>query len=292
VQEKENDLIAKVWATRFDFNAPIREEDAILTRTNWEDGKTYKVAGYGQIFAVVGEQKSGKTFVLRHMVASALAKGNPFLSFSLRLRPMQNIVFFDTEQSEYFFKYTQRDMQELAGVCNPAGYYAFHLRQFTRSERVAALRRIVEQIGNVGLIVIDGIVDLCDDFMDSKASISTVQELMTLSDTTGALILTVLHLTKQNGFLRGALGTELQNKADGVIEVSQEKESGWYKVKCRETRFAPWPVMTFTRDPQTGRAIRPDNEVKQYFAPDTPAPALRSAMVDAQRKQNDDDSPF
>jgi len=290
-QEKENDLIAKVWATRFDFNAPIREEDAILTRTSWEDDKTYKVAGYGQIFAIVGEQKSGKTFVLRHMVASAMAKGSPFLSFSLRLRPMQNIVFFDTEQSEYFFKYTQRDMQELAGVCNPAGYYAFHLRQFTRSERVTALRRIVDQIGNVGLIIIDGIVDLCDDFMESKPSITTVQELMTLSDQTGALILTVLHLTKQNGFLRGALGTELQNKADGVIEVSQEKESGWYKVKCRETRFAPWPVMTFTRDPQTGRAIRPDNEVKQSFAPSVPTPALTSAMVEAQPGK-DDEIPF
>jgi len=291
VQEKENDLIAKVWATRFDFNAPIREEDAILTRTSWEDDKTYKVAGYGQIGVIVGEQKSGKTFVLRHMVASALAKGSPFLSFSLRLRPMQNIVFFDTEQSEYFFKYTQRDMQELAGVCNPAGYYAFHLRQFTRSERVTALRRIVEQIGNVGLIVIDGIVDLCEDFLDSKASVNTVQELMTLSDTTGALILTVLHVTKQNGFMRGHLGTELQNKCDLAIEVSQEKESGWYKVKCRETRFAPWPVMTFTRDTQTGRAIRPDNEVKQSFAPDIPAPALTSAMVEAQPGK-DDNIPF
>jgi hypothetical protein len=292
VQEKENDLIAKVWATRFDFNAPIREDDAILTRTSWEDDKTYKVAGYGQIGVIVGEQKSGKTFVLRHMVASALAKGSPFLSFSLRLRPMQNIVFFDTEQSEYFFKYTQRDMQELAGVCNPAGYYAFHLRQFTRSERVTALRRIVEQIGNVGLIVIDGIVDLCEDFLDSKASINTVQELMTLSDTTGALILTVLHVTKQNGFMRGHLGTELQNKCDLAIEVSQEKESGWYKVKCRETRFAPWPVMTFTRDPQTGRAIRPDNEVKQSFAPSAPATALTSAMVEAQPGKDDIDIPF
>jgi len=291
VQEKENDLIAKVWATRFDFNAPIREEDAILTRTSWEDDKTYKVGGYGQIGFIVGEQKSGKTFVLRHMVASALAKGSPFLSFSLRLRPMQNIIFFDTEQSEYFFKYTQRDMQELAGVCNPPNYYAFHLRRFTKAERVSVLRKIVDQIGNVGLIVIDGIVDLCEDIMDYKTSSDTIQDLMTLTDETKALVLTVLHLTKQNGFMRGHIGTEGQNRCDFAMEVSQEKESGWYKVKCRETRFAPWPVMTFTRDPQTGRAIRPDNEVKQSFEPDVSSLAPASAMANHAPK-NDEDIPW
>jgi archaellum biogenesis ATPase FlaH len=251
-KEQEDELMKKVWATKFDYNAPITEADAILGR--WVDGNPYKVGGYGQIGVIVGEQKSGKTFVLRHIVASALAQGRQMLTFSLKLRPFQNIVFFDTEQSEFFFKLTQKDMQDLAGVCNPAGYYAFHLRKFTKSERLTALKKIIEEIGNVGLIVIDGVVDLCPDYMDNKASDATVQELMTLSDQTKALVLTVLHVTKQNGFMRGHLGTELQNKCDFAMTVEQEKDSGVYRVKCRESRFAPYPPLTFTRDPETGRA--------------------------------------
>jgi archaellum biogenesis ATPase FlaH len=289
-QQQEDDLMTRVWATKFDYNAPITEEDAILGR--WDSGNPYKVGGYGQIGVIVGEQKSGKTFVLRHLVASALAGGRQMLTFSLKLRPMQNILFFDTEQSEFFFKLTQKDMQDLAGVCNPAGYYAFHLRKFSRSERLTALKKIVEQVGNVGLIVIDGVVDLCADYMDNKHSADTVQELMTLSDETKALVLTVLHVTKQNGFMRGHLGTELQNKCDFAIQVEQEKDSGTYKVRCRETRFAPWPPLTFTRDPHTGRARLEGVQVDDdWNTPPTPAPAHSAAMV-AARPGRDEEPPF
>jgi len=289
-QEKEDDLMKRVWATKFDYNAPITEEDAILGR--WEKGNPYKVGGYGQIGVIVGEQKSGKTFVLRHLVASALAGGRQMLTFSLKLRPMQNILFFDTEQSEFFFKLTQKDMQDLAGVCNPAGYYAFHLRKFGKADRLTALKNIAEQIGNVGLIIIDGVVDLCPDFMDSKHSEQTVQELMTLSDETKAMVLTVLHVTKKDGFMRGHLGTELQNKCDFAFTVEQEKDSGRYKVKCRESRFAPWPPLTFTRDPHTGRArlegVRADDD---WNTPPVPPPAHSAAMV-AARPGREDDVPF
>lgn len=298
-EEKVNDLLTQVWATRFDFFAPIKEEDAILMHHNYAKDKTYKVAGYGQICVVVGAEKSGKTFLLRHIIASALAGGNPFLNFSLKLKPGQNILYFDTEQSEYFFKFTQREIQELAGVQNPVNYYAFHLRRFSKSERLQALKAIVEQIPNIGCIVVDGIVDLCHDFMDAKHSEDTVQELLTISDVTKALVIPVLHLTKKDGFMRGHLGTALQNKVDCGLEVHRDSEGEYYTVKSRLSRFAPFMPFDFRRDPETGRAIRDSREVsynnqptaQDIFAPSAPIPALSGAMV-AGRPDDKEEIPF
>ncbi|MDV7401055.1 hypothetical protein RZS08_57085, partial [Arthrospira platensis SPKY1] len=107
-------------------------------------------------------------------------------------------------------------------MTEPANYYAFHLRKWSVAERIIALRKLIDQIPNLGLIVIDGAVDLCPDMMDYDKSTKTVQELMSLCEKTGAMVLTVLHLTKMSNEMRGHLGTELGNKCDFSIAVEKD----------------------------------------------------------------------
>ncbi len=48
--------------------------------------------------------------------------------------------------------------------------------------------------------------------------------------------------------MRGHLGTALQNKYDFGIEVKRDADNNTFDVKCRESRFAPFPGFTFLRD--------------------------------------------
>jgi hypothetical protein len=239
-------LIAFVKSTRFDILAPIREEEATLTLDN--EGRTWKLGGFGMIGAVVGPQKAGKSAVVSCIVASALADAEKKLGFSMEMRG-KRIAFFDTEQSAYFYQKTQERIHHMAGVYRNVDYYeAYHLRRLNVMDRIRAVGAIVAGRKDLGLVVIDGLVDLCANFNDETASARTMEHLMRWSDETGALFLTVLHLTKSDGFMRGHLGTALQNKYDFGIEVLRDRNTNIFDVKCRETRFAPFPGFSFLRD--------------------------------------------
>jgi len=261
------DLAGRVIATRFDYREPINEESAVLTVE--VGGKKYKVAGEGMLGTIVGEQKSGKSLLTQCLTATALAGGSPRLGFSMDLPG--SFEYYDTEQSSFFYKLSQRRIHQMAGVFdNTSRYSAYHLRGFMRRERVAAIDYMLKG-RKLSLLVIDGVVDLCDDFMDARASEATIEKLLQWSSDTGALLIVVLHLTKGQGFMRGHLGTALQNKCDFAVEVQKDRDMGEFKVVSRESRFAPFPPFSFTRDDQGFPAI---DEISNSF------PARRKATIE------------
>lgn len=287
-KEQENEFMKQVWATRYTYG-PVQTEQAIFTHSNWsQNGKTFNIGGMGMLGAISGRKKSGKTFVMLHIVASAIAGGVKKLGFSVRLPAGKNILFVDTEQSRFFFELTQHDMYDLAGVKTPEHYFAFHLRKWSVSERLTALKRLIDEIPNLGMIVIDGIVDLCPDMMDYDKSSKTVQELMTICEQTGALVLTVLHLTKQGAEMRGHLGTELGNKCDFSITVEKDAAENWFAVKSVDSRFSPFPSFQFIRDSDTGKAIYDETNDTQP----QPITGISPAMVAASVGNPEYDIPF
>jgi hypothetical protein len=241
----ESNLLAYLKTTRFSIHAPIKEEAATLT---WTDGsRDYKIGGEGMIGALVGEQKSGKTLVSSSIIASMLG-GKPQLGFSM-LNSGKRKIFFDTEQPEYFYKLTQQRIYKMARMHDDVGSYeTYNLRRLSIPQRIEAIELILSQPGEIEFVCLDGLVDICPDFMDAKISQATVEYLMRWSDKHRAMILTVLHLTKSGGFIRGHLGTALQNKCDFALEVLNDKDTGIYTVKRRESRFAPFPSFDFQRD--------------------------------------------
>lgn len=294
VKAQEDALIAFVRSTRFDIHAPITEEAATLTVMPPDSGIVYKVGGRSMIGAIVGEQKSGKSFVCQNIVASALNGGYQAAHFSHKLDTSERILYFDTEQSEYFYKRSQARIYEIAGLSeNPVRYEAYHLRRLPVDQRLKAVDYFIRNGQKPAFIVIDGLVDLCRDFNSEKESAETMEYLMRWTDETGALLITVLHLTKGNGFMRGHLGTALQNKCDFSIEVAQDKDwPGAFSVKSRDSRFTPFPKFSFLRDPKTGLAIGASSgqfpttppPVQDYTAPGN---EFAAARVD-----EDQDLPF
>jgi len=291
VVETPDALWEFLLSNKYDINAPV--EEAIIDLRVTTGGKSYNVCPRGGICAIVGAQKSGKTLITSAIIASALGATNP-LGISFTPGPGR-IIFFDTEQPKYFFQLTQRRVYQMAGVkSNPPNYEAYNLRRLSVADRIKAIDMVLSQPGKVAAIVIDGIVDICNNFNDEKASADTIQRLMSWSDHLGATLFPILHLTKADGFMRGHLGTALQNKADAAFEVVLDQQEGRHTVKHREARFARFPSFDFYRD-SDGLPYIDQPTIINSDGPEVEpvhAQAYNPIITSVSKINNDDDIPF
>jgi len=78
---------------------------------------------------------------------------------------------------------------------------------------------VIKNTQNVGLVIIDGIKDVVNSINDESEATKTATKLMEWSANYNLHIITVLHQNKNDENSRGHLGTELENKAESVINV-------------------------------------------------------------------------
>ena len=87
------------------------------------------------------------------------------------------------------------------------------------------MRKIEEAIydlDDLGLVVIDGIRDLAHDINSPGEATDLITKLMQWTDERRIHIHTVLHLNKGDDNTRGHLGTELNNKAETVLQITKD----------------------------------------------------------------------
>ena len=79
---------------------------------------------------------------------------------------------------------------------------------------------------DVGLLIIDGIRDLMYDINSPSESTDLINLLMRWSSGYNLHIHTVLHLNKGDDNTRGHIGTELNNKAETVLQITKSTQDG------------------------------------------------------------------
>ena len=98
-----------------------------------------------------------------------------------------------------------------------------HLRAIADpNERREIIRYAIYHTPNVGLVVIDGIRDLMLDINNSTEATKLVGDLMQWTSEQNIHIQTVLHLNKGDDNARGHIGTELNNKAETVLQITRD----------------------------------------------------------------------
>ena len=98
------------------------------------------------------------------------------------------------------------------------------------------------------IVFIDGVRDLLQDFNSLEQSNDLIQWLLSLTAEHGCTIVSVLHQnkSKDDGNMRGHLGTELLNKLTDCFEVS--KKDGKFLVSCTDSRNVPCADLAFSID--------------------------------------------
>ena len=100
------------------------------------------------------------------------------------------------------------------------------LREQTPDMRKRIIEYMLENMPEVGLLIIDGIRDLMYDINSPSESTDLINLLMRWSSGYNLHIHTVLHLNKGDDNTRGHIGTELNNKAETVLQITKSTQDG------------------------------------------------------------------
>lgn len=209
------------------------------------DGIT--IATLGNFSASTGKPKSKKTFNVSAIVASALS-GKEVLRYKATLpKEKHKVLYVDTEQSKCHCHKVLERILKLAGMptnCENDRMEFFMLREYSPKQRRQIINLALESDGDIGLVVIDGIRDLMYDINSPSESVELINDLMRWSSMHDLHIHTVLHLNKGDDNTRGHIGTELNNKAETVLQITKSPfDSSISQVKAmhiREREFTPF----------------------------------------------------
>lgn len=191
----------------------------------------------GELVALTGKAKSGKTFVCSMLMALAVRPQLLGLS-RLHDEPL-SVVWIDTEQSEdSTHEILCHRIGSLIGAPIPDDqFFVYNLRRDNWQDRLhwAQLCIVHDQ---PDLVIFDGIRDVVGDINNYTEAQTVLDKLLSLASWSGACIVCVLHQNKslEDKTLRGALGTELQNKSYETYECQKDPETRMFTLKQTATR--------------------------------------------------------
>lgn len=192
----------------------------------WVNGST--IGTLGNFSASTGKAKSKKTFNISAIVAAAL-RNSEVLQYSAYLpQEKRKILYVDTEQSFYHCHKVLKRIMRLAGCDieqNSKDFLFIVLREHTPERRREIIGETLRRVKGIGLVIIDGIRDLMYDINSPSESAEIINLLMRWSSEYNLHIHTVLHLNKGDDNTRGHIGTELNNKAETVLQVTKSTQN-------------------------------------------------------------------
>ena len=192
-------------------------------------GNTYPTpfGTYGNFSAIVGPSKSKKTFLKSLLLSRYLGGNSNIFSTSIKGHNKNKIVVdIDTEQSLWHSQNVFKRVSEMVG--STENYKPYSLRSLGHTERLELIEFLIyesEFRNDIGVIAIDGIADLIQDFNNLVECEMVVQKLMKWTSERNIHIITIIHQNSTTSKATGHLGSFILKKAETVCNVKNVEES-------------------------------------------------------------------
>ena len=191
----------------------------------------------GELVALTGKAKSGKTYVCSILMALAVKRQLMGLQ-RLQDEPMK-VVWIDTEQSPdstqeiLCIRIATLIEQEIP----ENQYFVYNLRPDNWQDRLSL---VITCIGlhQPDLVIFDGIRDVVGDINNYQEAQTVLEKMLSIASFYNCCIVCVLHQNKslEDKTLRGALGTELQNKSFETYECQKDPDTHIFTLRQIATR--------------------------------------------------------
>ena len=220
---------------------------------NTKDGlQSYRtpIATYGNFSFVQAPPKVGKSYLMSLLSTVYLNDNAGTRGGDLKgHREGKEVIHFDTEQGKFHASKVFKRPYEITGKPYD-GYHTFALRQFSPRDRLAFIEwYLSEKVDNVGLVIIDGVADLCNDVNNIEESNLVVQKIMQLTALYNCHIMTVIHSNFGSDKPTGHLGSFLEKKTETQIELKKnELIEGQVTVSCKRSRGRSFETFDFKID--------------------------------------------
>lgn len=205
---------------------------------------------YGDFSCIVGASKSKKTFFKSMIEAGYIGGNSNIYNPSIKGHNSQGkfVVSFDTEQSEYHVQRVQRRVLELVGA-NYELYKTFSLRAYSPKERFDFIDWVIFESDfkdNIGLMSIDGYVDLVTDFNSLEQSTGLTEKLLQWTAKGKMHCTGILHKNFGTAKPVGHVGSSVLKKAETVVFVEAQEDKTL--VKCEYSRNQSFSDILFQVD--------------------------------------------
>ena len=205
---------------------------------------------YGDFSCIVGASKSKKTFFKSMIEAGYIGGKSNIYNPSIKGHDSQDkfVISFDTEQSQYHTQRVQRRVLELVGA-NYDLYKTFSLRAYSPKERFDFIDWIVFESdfkNNIGLMSIDGYVDLVTDFNSLEQSTGLTEKLLQWTAKGKMHCTGILHKNFGTAKPVGHVGSSVLKKAETVVFIEKDEERTI--AKCEYSRNQSFEDITFQVD--------------------------------------------
>lgn len=258
-------------------------------------GNEYPIpfGSYGDFSCIVGSSKSRKTFLKSAFEASYIGGHSNLLFPSLKshINADRYVIQIDTEQSKY---HTQRVVHRICNMvqAEPENFKSFALRSYTPNERLQFIDWLVyesEFKNNIGLMTIDGYVDLVTDFNSLEQATNLSDKLMKWTAIKGLKPFQQMHISgilhKNFGTNKpvGHVGSSVLKKAETIAFVENNKETGNTIVTCEYSRNLPFDNFEFSVN---------DDWLPYEIHDKGDLPIIKNPKKEHYESADDDDAPF
>lgn len=201
---------------------------------SWNDKPCF---ARGELVALTSKAKSGKTYVCSILMALAVKRQLMGLQ-RLQDEPLK-VVWIDTEQSA---DSTQEILciriASLIGQAIPNDrYFVYNLRPDNWQDRLSLVLTCIG-LHQPDLVIFDGIRDVVGDINNYQEAQTVLEKLLGIASYYNCCVVCVLHQNKslEDKSLRGALGTELQNKSYETYECQKDPDTRLFCMRQIATR--------------------------------------------------------
>ena len=207
------------------------------------------IGTYGNFSFVQAPPKSKKTFFVSLLSAIYLADELESFGGDLKAnRDNKHLIHFDTEQGNFHAANVFKRPIDMTGIKTDK-YHTLALRQLSFKDRVEFIEYYLYdklEATDIGLVIIDGIADLCSDVNNIEESNAVVQKLMKWSKELNCHIVTVIHSNFGTDKPTGHLGSFLEKKTETQIQLELNTvNKGLVTVSCKRSRNAPFENFSF-----------------------------------------------
>lgn len=207
---------------------------------------------YGDYSCIVGASKSRKTFLTSMLTSCYIGGNSTYYAENIKGHDTEGkyILHFDTEQSPYHSQRVARRVNEMVGQIYP-GYKPFSLREYSPDTRFAFIEYMLyksQYAGKIGLVIIDGIVDLVQDFNNLQQCTIVTNKFLEWTTKTGCHLIGILHKNFGSDKPTGHIGSTILKKAETVVYLDHNEESENVQVTPRYTRNVPFEKFEFNVD--------------------------------------------
>lgn len=207
------------------------------------------IGTYGNFSFVQAPPKSKKTFFISLLSAVYLNDEINGISGDLKgYRQNKHLIHFDTEQGNFHASLVFKRPIDMSGN-KIENYHTYALRQLSHQDRVDFIEFCLYdklEGKDIGVVIIDGIADLCSDVNNIEESNLVVQKLMKWTKELHCHIITVIHSNFGTDKPTGHLGSALEKKAETQIQLELNTvNKELVTVSCKRSRNTSFETFSF-----------------------------------------------